>query len=183
MSRRKKGLVGGGMSPTFLRSFRLRQQLVSYTVLPVLKRSVDDGLFSCTLVFECVYIFFRFLDHIGIRKAVAELWRRVFLEVIGWGLCSGDWFEKWWHLGSCWQNAWWMVASSSYHCVLCVTVPVLAASINPKLASTLIRWEFRIVKVDMTWFGCLIEAAIFRVCTRWAETTPTIFVHLWNAGI
>ncbi|KAG0565161.1 hypothetical protein M758_4G108100 [Ceratodon purpureus] len=32
-----------------------------------------------------------------------------------------------------------MVASLSYRCVLCVTVPVLAASINPKLASTLIR--------------------------------------------
>ncbi|KAG0575336.1 hypothetical protein KC19_VG338000 [Ceratodon purpureus] len=32
-----------------------------------------------------------------------------------------------------------MVASLSYRCVLCVTVPVLAASINPKLASTLVR--------------------------------------------
>jgi hypothetical protein len=31
-----------------------------------------------------------------------------------------------------------------------VTVPVLAASINPKLASVLIRLES-----DTTWFGCL----------------------------
>jgi hypothetical protein len=57
--RMSNALLGSGMSPTFLRSFRPRQRLVLYDPLPLLNHDVDDGVFSS---------FSRFFDVKRIRK-------------------------------------------------------------------------------------------------------------------